>query len=238
MAKRRVLIKLSGEALASEGKESVDNVALDQIAFHLQELVDADFQVGVVLGGGNLFRGLQGQESFELSRVRADHVGMIATLMNGIVLSETLRRHCIPHKLFSALSCEVIESYCYEKMIMGLENEGLVIFVGGTGHPYFTTDTAAALRASEMGAECLIKATTKVDGIYNKDPREHLDAIKYETLSYKRALDEELQILDLTAFTLCMENKIAIRVYQYGKCSFLQAMREKNHGSLVTEGAL
>jgi uridylate kinase len=230
---KRVLIKLSGEALEGEDR-CVDNNALEKIALQLKELLHAGFQVGVVLGGGNFFRGLQGQKSLTLRRVQADHVGMIATLMNGLILADVLHRHDVPHKVLTALPCEGIESYSYSTMNKALETGEALLFVGGTGHPYFTTDTAAALRASEMGAALLLKATTQVDGIYNKDPRKESDAIKYTILSYKQALDEKLQVLDLTAFTLCMENKIDIRVYKYDECSFLQVLQESNYGSLVT----
>lgn len=233
---KRILIKLSGEALEGPGEGCVSSMALEKIALHLQELLTAGFQVGVVLGGGNFFRGLEGQKSLPLRRIQADQVGMLATLMNGLILSEVLHKYGVAHKVLSAVASEFVESYTYAKMQSSLESGELIIFVGGTSHPYFTTDTAAALRASEMGATLLLKATTKVDGIYNKDPRKEADAIKYSKISYKKALDEKLQVLDLTAFTLCMENKIEIRVYKYNECSFLEVLQSNDYGSLVTEG--
>jgi len=230
--KGRILIKLSGEALEN-GKGGVAEDALIKIAKQLKELIAEGYQVGVVLGGGNFFRGVQAKESLPLRRVQADQIGMVATVMNGMILSEVLTAQKIPHALLSALSCEVVETYSDARMNKALHDKGLVIFVGGTSHPYFTTDTAAALRATEMKADLLLKATTKVDGVYNKDPRTHADAVKYEKISYKQALDEELKILDLTAFTICMENKIKIRVYNYEQHSLLEALQNQHCGSTV-----
>jgi len=230
---KRVLLKISGEALKGDRESGLDYEAAGNLALEISKLYNTGIEIGVVLGGGNIFRGGSAKKSFE--RTPADQIGMLATLMNGIALQQAIKQVGIDARLITALECpKVAESYNWEKSMRHLSMGRILIFVGGTGHPYFTTDTCAALRASEIHADVLLKCTTHVDGIYSKDPRKFTDAQKYEKVSYRKMLDEKLGILDLTAVTLCMENKIPIRICNLYAGTFIEALEGK-FGSIVME---
>lgn len=209
---QRVLLKLSGETLLGNQPFGINQEACSQVAHSLFFFHEAGIELGVVIGGGNICRGLD-LKSSGMPRTPADHMGMLATLFNGIALQQALMSKNVPVCVMSALECsKVAEPYNWTKALQYLKEGTVVIFVGGTGNPYFTTDTAAALRASEIEADVLLKAT-KVDGIYNKDPLKFSNAIKYETLSYSQMLAEKLQVMDATAVALCQSNQIPIFVF-------------------------
>lgn len=209
---QRVLFKLSGEMLLGSQPFGIEPQACTAIAHYLSSFQAAGIELGVVIGGGNIFRGVD-LKSSGMPRTPADHMGMLATLFNGIALQQALMAKDVPVCVMSALECpKVAESYHWTKALQYLKEGKVVIFVGGTGNPYFTTDTAAALRASEIEADVLLKAT-KVDGVYNKDPLKFSDAVKYETISYSQMLAEKLQVMDATAVTLCRSSQIPIFVF-------------------------
>lgn len=198
------------------------------------ELQKSGLEIGIVIGGGNIFRGLQQAASWGIERTPADHIGMLATLMNGTVLSQALVHEGYEVRMMSALECPAVaEKYQWDKAIRYLKKGYIVLFVGGTGHPFFTTDTTAALRACEIKADILLKATTRVDGIYDKDPRKEKEAQKFETISFQEILEKRLGILDLSAVTLCMEANIPIRVFNFYKESLLDALSDRQIGTLV-----
>lgn len=210
-AYKRILLKLSGESLMGESSYGVDSSASFHIASQVKHLLDLQVQVGIVIGGGNFFRGASGPKAF--SRSCLDQAGMLATVMNGLMLREVFEQLNVSCKLMSAFSCSTfVEPFDCKKALLYLQEGHCVIFVGGTGNPYFTTDSCASLRALEIGAECLFKAT-KVDGIYDKDPRKFSDAKKYQTITYDDVLRLNLQVMDATAIALCRENKMPIRVF-------------------------
>lgn len=232
---KRVLLKISGEALMGELSFGVSLEAAANVAKQIKELCLAGVELGIVVGGGNLFRGIQQAKSWGMERTPADQVGMLATMMNGLVLGEALKKVCCSFRMLSALPCPPIaESYCWEKAHRYLSEGHVLLFVGGTGHPYFTTDTTSALRACEMHADILLKATTHVDGIYDQDPRKHPEAKKFETISYQEVLERRLGILDLSAVTMCMNASIPMRVFNFKKGSLLEAVKESSYGTLVT----
>lgn len=211
MKPRRVLLKLSGEVLGSES-QGINPKACVKVAQTIKSLNDAHIQVAIVLGGGNIFRGVIAQE-LGMIRVAADQMGMLATVLNGLALQQALQTIQCPVKVLSAINCpSVVESYQWSKAREYLDQQHVVLFVGGTGNPYFTTDTAAALRASEIQADVLLKAT-KVEGVYNKDPLKHADAKKYDHLSYSQVLAEKLGVMDATSIVLCRNNEIPIFVF-------------------------
>lgn len=234
---KRVLIKLSGESLGGVGQLGISHDPCLKIAQSLQKMNASGLEVGVVLGGGNLFRGIQFKE-LGLERTSADHMGMLATLMNGIALQQVLNSLGCKALVMSALECEkVVETYNWNRAQKALSEGVIVIFVGGTGNPYFTTDTAAALRASEIQADVLLKAT-KVDGIYNKDPLKYADAVKYETISYSQVLAEKLEVMDATAIALCRSNHIPILIFNMQALNTYpieRILQDKIQGSLITE---
>lgn len=208
---KRVLLKLSGETLLGNQPFGINQEACAQIATYLSSFHLSGIELGVVIGGGNIFRGANLRKG-GMAQTPSDHMGMLATLFNGIAIEQALKAKGVEVCLMSALECpKVAEPYCWTKALERLQAGSIVLFVGGTGNPYFTTDTAAALRASEIKADVLLKAT-KVDGIYNKDPLTHPDAIKYDTLSYSQILAEKLQVMDATAIALCRSNQIPIFV--------------------------
>lgn len=209
---QRVLLKLSGETIMGSQPFGIHQETCSQVAHSLSFFHEAGIELGVVIGGGNIFRGLDVKSS-GMARTPADHMGMLATLFNGIALQQALMSIDVPVCIMSALECpKVAESYNWTKALQYLKEGKVVIFVGGTGNPYFTTDTAAALRASEIEADVLIKAT-KVDGIYDKDPIKFPDAVKYETITYSEMLAQKLQVMDATAVALCRSNHIPIFVF-------------------------
>jgi uridylate kinase len=230
---RRILLKLSGETLMGEQKFGVDPVACKRIAQEVAEIKELGVEVGLVIGGGNIFRGVNAAES-GMERTPADHIGMLATLINGIALQQAFEQiHC-ESRIMSAISCDVMaESYSWKDALHYLKKGIILIFVGGTGNPYFTTDSAAALRALEINAEILMKAT-KVDGIYDKDPMKHSDAVKFSHLSYSEVLAAKLKVMDPTAVALCQQNGTPIYVFNARKAGALKkAVLKEMVGTLV-----
>jgi uridylate kinase len=208
----RILLKLSGESLQGEDGYGINYDAVHLYAMEIKSAIECDVQVGVVIGGGNIFRGVKGADK-GFFRTQGDYMGMLATIINSMALQAVLEENYIPVKLLSALPIKGICEKIYFKNAMQYLAEGyVVIFAGGTGNPFFTTDSAAALRAAEIHAELLIKGT-RVDGVYTANPETDPTAVKYATLSFDEALKEQLAIMDLTAFTLAKENNIPIYVY-------------------------
>jgi uridylate kinase len=233
---KRILLKLSGEILMGSQKFGISQEASHDIAGSIKALRKSGLEVGIVIGGGNIFRGIN-LKDLGMQRTPADHMGMLSTLINGIALQQALAAIDCSAKVMSALECpKVAEPYNWSKAIEYLSNSTILIFVGGTGNPYFTTDTAAALRASEIHADVLMKAT-KVDGIYNKDPLKHPDAVKYDTMSYSQVLAEKLEVMDATSIAMCRSNKIPILVFNMQLLSkheqILNILSQGHNGTLV-----
>ncbi|RXJ84305.1 UMP kinase [Arcobacter sp. CECT 8985] len=209
---KRVLVKFSGEALAGEEGYGIDTQILDYIADEIKNLVDNGIEVGIVIGGGNIIRGVTAAADGIIKRTSADYMGMLATVINGVAMQEALEHKGLSARLQTAIKMEQIaESFIVRKAIRHFEKNRVVIFSAGTGNPYFTTDTAATLRATEINASMLIKAT-KVDGVYNKDPMKYADAVKLETLTYDDALEDHIKVMDDTAIALAKDNKLPIVV--------------------------
>jgi uridylate kinase len=209
---RRILLKLSGEALLGERQYGVDPAFCAFIAHQIAEVHAQGVQVGIVVGGGNIFRGLAAAAR-GMDRATGDYIGMLATVMNGLALQDAIERAGIPVRVMSAIAMnEIAEPYIRRRAVRHLEKGRVAIFVAGTGNPYFTTDTAAALRAVEIGAEVLLKAT-KVDGVYDADPMKDPTATRYEQLSYHDVLKDQLKVLDAAAVSLCLENDLPIVVF-------------------------
>jgi len=213
LAYERILLKLSGEALCGvRGGFGVDPSTLREFSSEIAEVASLGVGIGIVIGGGNIFRGLKGSAS-GMERASADYMGMLATVINGIALQDALEKVSVQTRLLSALDIrEVAEPYIRRRAVRHLEKKRVVIFVAGTGNPYFSTDTAAALRAMEIQADVLLKAT-KVEGIYDMDPEKHDDAVMYKRLSYDRFLADRVGVMDSTAVTLCRDNDLPIRVF-------------------------
>jgi len=209
---KRVLVKFSGEALAGEEGYGIDTQILDYIADEIKELVDNGVEVGIVIGGGNIIRGVTAAADGVIKRTSADYMGMLGTVINGVAMQEALEHKGLSARLQTAIKMEQIaEPFIVRKAIRHFEKNRVVIFSAGTGNPYFTTDTAATLRATEIGASMLIKAT-KVDGVYDKDPMKFEDAVKLDTISYDRALEDHIKVMDDTAIALAKDNKLPIVV--------------------------
>ncbi len=209
---KRVLVKFSGEALAGAEGYGIDTQILDYIAEEIKSLVEYGVEVGIVIGGGNIIRGVTAAADGVIKRTSADYMGMLGTVINGIAMQEALEHKGLNARLQTAIKMEQIaEPFIVRKAMRHLEKGRVVIFGAGTGNPYFTTDTGATLRATEIGASMLIKAT-KVDGVYDKDPMKFADAVKLETLSYDRALEDHIKVMDDTAIALAKDNKLPIVV--------------------------
>jgi uridylate kinase len=209
----RILLKLSGEALAGDQGYGLDPTVIQFISKQVQEVYELGVSVGIVVGGGNIFRGVS-EAAKGMDRSTADYMGMLATVINSLSLQDALEKLGLPVRVQSAITMpQVAEPFIYRKAIRHLEKGRIVIFAGGTGNPYFTTDTAAALRASEIKADVLLKATN-VDGVYTADPKKDPTATKFETLSYMQALNMGLKVMDAAAISLCMENKLPIVVFK------------------------
>lgn len=212
MKYKRVLLKLSGEALIGDGEYGIDSKMLSNYANEINEIVKQSVEIAVVIGGGNIYRGIQ-SEGAGFDRVQGDYMGMLATIINGMALQSALESIDVETRLLTAIRMEqVAEPYIRRKAMRHLKKGRAVIFGGGTGNPYFTTDTAATLRAIEVEAEIILKGT-RVDGIYTSDPEKDNSATKYETISFDEVFQKKLNIMDLTAFTLCQENKLPIKVF-------------------------
>lgn len=237
MPHQRILIKISGEMLLGSKSFGLEESACLKVAEAFKEMRNSGHQVACVVGGGNIFRGLS-LSKLGMERTPADQMGMLATLMNGVALWQALQGIGAPAKLMSALECpRVAETYNWFKAQEYLAAGEIVIFVGGTGSPYFTTDTAAALRASEIKADILLKAT-KVNGVYAKDPLKHPEAKRYEEITYSKYLADNLGVMDATAVALCMTNKVPIFVFsmaELGKISINSLLSERaKHGTLIS----
>ena len=211
MNKNRILIKISGEALMGKSSNGIDVSTINFIAAEIKKVYKLNYQICLIIGGGNIFRGISSKDE-DMDRVSGDYIGMMATIMNSVALQSQLEKLDCDTRVMSALSIrQLAEPYIRRRATRHLEKGRIVIFGGGTGNPYFTTDTAAALRAIEIKADIIIKGT-KVDGVYDSDPIKNPDAKKYNTLSYKEVIDNELGVMDLTAITLCKENKLPIGI--------------------------
>jgi uridylate kinase len=231
----RILLKLSGEALAGEGGFGIDPDKATNIAQRVKEVYEMDVDVAIVIGAGNLWRGARGKNA-GMDRATADYMGMLATVMNALALMDAFERIGVMTRVQSAIEMRsVAEPYIRRRAIRHLEKKRVVIFGGGTGNPYFSTDTAAALRAMEIDADVLIKAT-KVDGVYDKDPNQYADAKKFDFLSYIDTLNLRLEVMDSTAVSLCMENKLPIMVLNlWDEAALPKAIRGGAVGTLVGE---
>ena len=219
MKYKRVLVKLSGEALMGENKSSkvLDKEVLFEIASQIKTLADAGVEVGIVIGGGNIFRGKYCDE-LSIKRAPADYMGMVATIFNSLAFKAVLDAVGVNNVVMSALNInQVCEPYYHLKALKHLDDKKVVIFAGGTGNPYFSTDTAAALRASEIGAEVILMAKNGVDGVYNKDPRKYSDAVMYDSITYDEILLKKLEVVDLNAINLCQSNKINLIIFNMDK---------------------
>jgi len=213
---KRVLLKLSGEAFMGEGSYGIDPKVLESISQEVKKVIDSGVELAIVIGGGNIFRGVSGA-SAGMDRASADYMGMLATVMNCLALQDQLEKSQVITRVMSALPIDAVaERYIRRRAIRHLEKGRVVIFGAGTGNPYFSTDTAASLRAMEIEAEIVMKAT-RVDGVYDKDPKKHSDAVKIERLSYIEVLQRGLEVMDATAVTLCMDHQMPILVFDMTK---------------------
>jgi len=215
-AYKRILLKLSGEALMGEDNYGINRGTVDRIVGEIAEVVNLGVEVAVVIGGGNIFRGITPAAS-HMDRATADYMGMLATVMNALALQDAMRRVSLVSRVQSALNIEqVVEPYIRGKAMRYLEEGKVVIFAGGTGNPFFTTDTAAALRGMEMNVDLVLKAT-KVDGVYTDDPKTHPDAMRYQRLTFDEAIIKNLKVMDATALTLCRDQNLPINVFSIFK---------------------
>ncbi len=232
---KRVLLKLSGEALLGEREYGIDVKMLEKLAREIKPVWEGGVQIAIVVGGGNIFRGLAGA-SRGMDRAQADYMGMLATIMNSLALQDCFERNGIESRVMSAIEMnEVCEPYIRRRAERHLEKGRITIFAAGTGNPYFTTDTAAALRACEINAECLMKAT-KVSGVYDKDPMKHADATKYDTITYREVLTRDLKVMDTTATALCQDNHMPMLVFNISDPGgFEQALRGVPVGTTIVE---
>ncbi len=231
---KRILLKLSGEALMGDKEFGIDHARLHQYAEEIKQVAEKDVQVAIVIGGGNIFRGIQASKEDDFDRVQGDYMGMLATLINSMALQMSLEKAGMRTRLLSAIKMEQIcEPFIRRRAIRHLEKNRVVIFGAGTGNPYFTTDTAAALRAIEIEAEVILKGT-RVDGIYSADPEKDKRAIRFDKISFEEVYKRKLQVMDMTAFTLCKENKIPIIVFDMNKPGNLKkVVIGKQVGTLV-----
>ena len=234
MGYKRILLKLSGEALAGEKGYGIEPTVLHRLAAEISEIHGEGREIGMVLGGGNIFRGVSASVA-GMERVSADYMGMLATVINSLALQSALERIGVMTRVMSAISMDKIcEPFITRRAKRHLEKGRIVLFACGTGNPYFTTDTAAALRAKEIGAEVILKAT-KVDGVYDKDPVKHADAVMYQEISFFDALKQKLKVMDATAISLCMEERIPIRVFNIGVPGNIpRVVRGEKIGTAVT----
>ncbi|MAC46303.1 MAG: UMP kinase [Oceanospirillum sp.] len=233
---KRILLKLSGEALMGEQNFGIDSAVLNRMALEIGQLVGIGVQVGLVIGGGNLFRGATLSEA-GLDRVTGDHMGMLATVMNGLAMRDALERANIRTRVMSAIPMSgVVEHYDRRTAIRYMTSGDVVIFSAGTGNPFFTTDSAACLRGIEVNSDVVIKAT-KVDGVYDKDPVKFADAVKYDRLSYDSALEQKLEVMDLTAICLVRDHNMPVRVFDMNKPgALLNLVVGGDEGTLIDRG--
>ena len=232
MKYKRILLKLSGEALVGDKAGGIDPEILIKYSNEIKKIYDKGVEIAIVIGGGNIYRGFNNE--FKIDRVQGDYMGMLATLINGLALQNTLENIGIPTRLQSAINVnKVAEPYIKRKALRHLDKKRIVIFSAGTGNPYFTTDSAAVLRAIEIEADVILKGT-RVDGIYNEDPNMNSDAFKFEKITFKEAISKGLKIMDTTAFTLSHENKLPIIVFDMNQeNNLLKVLNGENVGTLV-----
>ena len=232
MKYNRILLKLSGEALVGDKTGGIDPEILIKYSSEIKKIYDKGVEIAIVIGGGNIYRGFNNE--YKIDRVQGDYMGMLATLINGLALQNTLENIGIPTRLQSAINVnKVAEPYIKRKALRHLDKKRIVIFSAGTGNPYFTTDSAAVLRAIEIEADVILKGT-RVDGIYNDDPNKNSDAFKFEKITFKEAISKGLKIMDTTAFTLSHENKLPIIVFDMNQeDNLLKVLNGENIGTLV-----
>lgn len=233
LAHRRILLKLSGEALMGDEDYGIDPKVINRLAAEVMEAQQAGAEIALVVGGGNIFRGA-GLAAGGMDRVTGDHMGMLATVINALAMQDALEKLGAKARVMSAIKInDVCEDYIRRRAIRHLEKGRLVIFAAGTGNPFFTTDSGAALRAIEIGADLLLKAT-KVDGVYDKDPNKHADAVRYDTLSYDQVINQGLEVMDTAAFALARDSDLPLRVFDMGQPGeLLKILRGENIGTLV-----
>ena len=232
MKYKRILLKLSGEALVGDKSGGIDPEILIKYSNEIKKIYDKGVEIAIVIGGGNIYRGFNNE--YKIDRVQGDYMGMLATLINGLALQNTLENIGIPTRLQSAINVnKVAEPYIKRKALRHLDKKRIVIFSAGTGNPYFTTDSAAVLRAIEIEADVILKGT-RVDGIYNEDPIKNSEAFKFEKITFKEAISKGLKIMDTTAFTLSHENKLPIIVFDMNQeDNLLKVLNGENVGTLV-----
>jgi uridylate kinase len=231
---KRIILKLSGEVLRSvKGSEAIDAATLEKICEQVKEIHDLGVQIGLVIGGGNIFRGLQGAKR-GVDRTTGDYMGMLSTVINGLAIMDCLEKMGVNTRVQSAIPMnQIAEPFIMRRAMRHMDKKRVVIFVAGTGNPYFSTDTTAALRASEMHADIIMKAT-KVDGIYDKDPVKHSDAVRYDEITFIDALRQRLNVMDSTAFSLCLDNNVPILVFNLSQEHAIKdAVLGKKIGTLV-----
>ncbi|MFA8451331.1 MAG: UMP kinase [Bacteroidales bacterium] len=235
MKYKRILLKLSGEALMGDQQYGIDPERLKQYAEEVKTVVDQNIEVAIVIGGGNIFRGLQGAAQ-GMDRVQGDYMGMLATVINSMSIQAQIETLGIKTKLFSGLNIDpCAESFSRRRALEAFDEKRVVIIAGGTGNPYFTTDTASALRAIEVKADVILKGT-RVDGIYTADPEKDPTATKYEHISYDEVYQKKLKVMDLTSFTLCQENQLPILVFDMNtKGNLLKVVKGENIGTIVSD---
>jgi uridylate kinase len=234
MKYKRILLKLSGEALSGDTGHGISPDVLNSISAEVKELVSMGVEIAIVIGGGNIHRGVAGA-TVGMDRTTSDHMGMLATVINSLALQDNLERAGVLTRVLSAIEMQqVAEPYIRRRAIRHLEKKRVVIFAAGTGNPYFTTDTAAALRANEIDADVIMKAT-KVDGMYNKDPMKFKDAVKIDKLKFIDVLNQGIKVMDSTAISLCMDNEIDILVFNmFEKGNIKRAVMGEKTGTIVT----
>jgi len=232
-AYKRILLKLSGEALMGDDAYGINRATIVRMVRELKEVTDLGVELAIVIGGGNIFRGVAGG-SVGMDRATADYMGMLATVMNSLALADSMRQAGMTARVMSAIAIEaVVEPYVRPKALQYLEEGKVVVFAAGTGNPFFTTDTAAALRGAEVGAEVVLKAT-KVDGVYSADPNKDKSATRYASISFDDAIVRNLQVMDATAFALCRDQKLPIRVFSIVKPGALKrVVQGEDEGTLV-----
>ncbi len=230
----RILLKLSGESLAGNGNHGIDDAVLVEYARQVIDTVNAGCEVAIVIGGGNIFRGLSGTES-GFDRVKGDQMGMLATIINSLALESAITRLGGHAKVFTSIRMEPVgELYNRDKVLEVMKNKTVSILSGGTGNPFFTTDTASALRAVEIGADVLLKGT-RVDGVYTADPEKDPSAVKFERISFEEVLDKRLKVMDSTAFTMCRDNNMPIIVFDMNReGNLLKLIRGESVGTIVS----
>ncbi|HTK81466.1 MAG TPA: UMP kinase [Bacteroidota bacterium] len=234
---KRILLKLSGEALLGDGEYGIDSAVLKRYAKEIREVIDSGVEIGIVIGGGNIYRGVE-KSSDGIDKVTGDYMGMLATMINGLALQSALENMGVFTRLLTPIKMEEIaEPFIRRRAVRHLEKRRVVIFGSGTGNPYFTTDTAAALRALEIKADVIIKGT-RVDGVYNSDPEKNPNAVMYKEISYADVLKKDLKVMDLTAITLCKENNLPIIVLNMNKTgSMMKLLKGEKVGTIVTSGS-